>query len=252
MGYVNAANVLPQALIEEIQRYIDGEYLYIPRKAENKRSWGEATHARAMLQVRNICVFEDHLSGKSVQELAQENYLSCKTIQRITAQERKRRVPVKGGTGIMDERRIVSIAQQPQLLEYAASWFHAKWGIPKEAYVESMKESLESEAVPCWIVMLEGDEIIGGLGVIENDFHERKDLAPNVCAVYVEEAHRNQGVAGRLLDEISARMTQKGIDTLYLATSHTSFYERYGWTYFCPVMCEGEDTPSRMYRHVAG
>lgn len=89
MGYKNAAQVLPQALIKEIQRYIDGVYLYIPRKTENKRSWGEATNARLMLQVRNICIFQDYLSGKSVQELAQEYYLSCKSIQRVIAQERK-------------------------------------------------------------------------------------------------------------------------------------------------------------------
>jgi len=89
MGYKNAAQVLPQALIEEIQRHIDGVYLYIPRKTENKRSWGEATNARLMLQVRNICIFQDHLSGKSVQELAQEYYLSCKSIQRVIAQQRK-------------------------------------------------------------------------------------------------------------------------------------------------------------------
>ena len=89
MGYKNAALVLPQALIKEIQRYIDGVYLYIPRKTENKRSWGEATNARLMLQVRNICIFQDYLSGKSVQELAQEYYLSCKSIQRVIAQERK-------------------------------------------------------------------------------------------------------------------------------------------------------------------
>ncbi|MBQ2990483.1 MAG: hypothetical protein IJD60_04235 [Clostridia bacterium] len=89
MGYKNAAQVLPQTLIQEIQRYADGVYLYIPRKTENKRSWGETTNARLMLQVRNICIFQDHLSGKSVQELAQEYYLSCKSIQRVIAQQRK-------------------------------------------------------------------------------------------------------------------------------------------------------------------
>jgi len=150
----------------------------------------------------------------------------------------------------MSEVNIVSIVQQPQLLDRAADWFHAKWGIPKEAYEESMRDSLESAAVPCWLVALDGDAIVGGLGVIENDFHPRRDLAPNVCAVYVEQSHRNRGIAGRLLEEISRRMADQGIGTLYLATSHMSFYERYGWSYFCPVMCDGEDVPSRMYRRV--
>ncbi|MBQ2990482.1 MAG: GNAT family N-acetyltransferase, partial [Clostridia bacterium] len=86
----------------------------------------------------------------------------------------------------MSKVSIVSIAQRPQLLERAADWFHAKWGIPRAAYEKSMRGSLESEAVPCWLVALDGETIVGGLGVIENDFHQRKDLAPNVCAVYVE------------------------------------------------------------------
>lgn len=150
----------------------------------------------------------------------------------------------------MSEIQIVSIEERQQLLERAAAWFHKKWGVPLAAYAESMQDSLKGGGVPCWIVAMDGEEIVGGLGVIENDFHERKDLAPNVCAVYVEEAYRCRGIAGRLLDHISKIMKARGIDTLYLATNHTSFYERYGWSYFCPVMCDGEDTPSRMYRHI--
>ena len=32
MKYVKAIDVLPQEIIEIIQNYVDGEYLYIPRK----------------------------------------------------------------------------------------------------------------------------------------------------------------------------------------------------------------------------
>ena len=46
--------------------------------------------------------------------------------------------------------------------------------------------SEQKNAVPQWYVVLEGDNIIGGCGVIENDFHNRKDLTPNVCAVYIK------------------------------------------------------------------
>ena len=56
----------------------------------------------------------------------------------------------------------------------------------------------EKGAVPQWYVVVQGDKIIAGLGVIENDFHDRKDLSPNVCAVYVEEAYRCRGIAGEM------------------------------------------------------
>ena len=47
---------------------------------------------------------------------------------------------------------------------------------------------------------------IGGLGVIENDFHDREDLTPNVCAVYTEEDRRCRGVAGSLLNYVCEDM----------------------------------------------
>ena len=65
--------------------------------------------------------------------------------------------------------------------------------------------------------------------MIANDFHDRKDLTPNVCALYVEPELRCRGIAGQLLAHICKDMAAKGIGTLYLVTEHTSFYERYGW-----------------------
>lgn len=130
-----------------------------------------------------------------------------------------------------------------------AEWFHEKWGIPLEEYLKSMAECLDGKsAVPQWYVAVEGNKIIGGLGVIENDFHNRKDLTPNVCAVYVEEEYRCQGIAGRLLNFVCEDMKSKGIKTLYLVTDHTSFYERYGWEFLC--MVQGDDKEeTRMYIH---
>lgn len=145
---------------------------------------------------------------------------------------------------------IIKLTQQPGLKETLARWFHEKWGIPEEAYLESMDAALRGgAAVPQWYAALEDGRIIGGMGVIENDFHDRHDLTPNVCAVYTEPDRRGRGIAGALLEFVCKDMKAKGIDTLYLVTSHTSFYERYGWEYLCPVLCDGEDTPSRMYIH---
>ncbi len=87
------------------------------------------------------------------------------------------------------------------------------------------------------------------MGVIENDFHDRKDLSPNVCAVYTEEAYRGRGIAGRLLDMTVEDMRSKGISPLYLVTDHKGFYERYGWEYFCMARCDGDTAPSRLYIH---
>lgn len=150
----------------------------------------------------------------------------------------------------MSNYKIVKIKDKPELRDCVANWFHEKWNIPLQAYLESIDECLNNEnAVPQWYVAISAEKIIGGLGVIENDFHNRKDLTPNVCAVYVEDGYRCQGIAGKMLDFVCNDMKEKGIGTLYLITDHTSFYERYGWEFLCMVQGDGEEELTRMYIH---
>jgi len=145
---------------------------------------------------------------------------------------------------------LIKIQEHPELKNYAANWFHEKWNIPLEAYLESIDECMKNKTpVPQWYIVIIGDKIVGGLGVIENDFHNRKDLTPNVCAVYVEDDYRCQGIAGKMLNYVCDDMREKNIDTLYLVTDHTSFYERYGWEFLCMVQAEGEKNLTRMYIH---
>lgn len=137
----------------------------------------------------------------------------------------------------------------PEMKDAAAQWFHDMWGVPKEAYLECMDAYLAAETEYGWYVCLDGDKIVGGLGVIDNDFHDRKDLAPNVCAVYVIEEYRCRGIAGRLLDMAVEDQRANGISPVYLLTDHVGFYERYGWEFFCEAQGEGEPEPSRLYIH---
>ena len=112
--------------------------------------------------------------------------------------------------------------------------------IPGIFQAASIDECIEGRAaVPQWYIAVDSGQIIAGAGVIANDFHDRKDLTPNVCALYVEPGLRCRGIAGRLLAHICKNMAAKGIGTLYLITEHTSFYERYGWEYLC--MVQGDD-----------
>ncbi len=148
----------------------------------------------------------------------------------------------------MNTYQYITLRERPELKDTAAGWFCEKWGVPKEAYLECMEDYLNEKTEYGWYLCLDGDKIVGGMGVIENDFHERKDLFPNICAVYTEEEYRKQGIAGKLLDNAVEDMREKGITPIYLVTDHTGFYERYGWEFFC--MVQGSDPePSRMYVH---
>lgn len=143
----------------------------------------------------------------------------------------------------------IALRDMAELKEAAANWLHGRWGVPKEAYLECMDAYLSGKTEYGWYFCLDEGLIVGGVGVVGNDFHDRKDLSPNICAVYTEEAYRKQGIAGRLLNMAVDDLRSKGISPVYLATDHIGFYERYGWEFYCMVQCDGEPCMSRMYIH---
>lgn len=119
------------------------------------------------------------------------------------------------------------------IIDELALFFHNKWRVPKEAYIDSMNEALKSNTgVPAWYYVENNNKIIAGLGVIENDFHKRKDLTPNICAVYVKEEYQHQGIAKSLLNFTCDELKKKNISDVYLITTHTKFYERCGFDYY--------------------
>lgn len=142
-----------------------------------------------------------------------------------------------------------TLREVPELKMSAAAWFSSKWGVPTEAYLECMDSYLSHETELGWYLCLSDDKIAAGLGVIENDFHDRKDLSPNICAVYTEPDYRCQGIAGHLLNMAVEDLREKGISPVYLLTDHTGFYERYGFEFYCMAQGDGEETPSRLYIH---
>lgn len=83
MGYIHALEVLPQELVEQIQKYVDGQVLYIPKIKSKRCRWGEKTDARAYFKKRNIEIYNSHKNGMTVSELSAKYFLTPKSIQRI-------------------------------------------------------------------------------------------------------------------------------------------------------------------------
>ena len=149
----------------------------------------------------------------------------------------------------MNNFTYITLKERPELKDIAANWFHKNWGVPTKAYLECMEEYLNGETKNGWYMCLDNEKIVGGLGVIENDFHDRKDLSPNVCAVYTEKEYRGNGIAGNLLNMAVEDLRSNDISPVYLVTNHTGFYEQYGWEFFCMVQGDGENYLSRLYIH---
>lgn len=83
MKYKNASSVLPATLVEQLQEYIQGDYLYIPKKENQYKNWGDSTGSRIRLAERNQCIRRDFRSGMTIEDLSETYFLSVHTIRKI-------------------------------------------------------------------------------------------------------------------------------------------------------------------------
>ena len=90
MGYKTATSILPNDLLAAIQQFVDGESIYIPRRDENRKQWGECSDSRQRLERRNIAILEQYQCRVPVEVLSRQYYLSPKTIYKILSAQRNR------------------------------------------------------------------------------------------------------------------------------------------------------------------
>ena len=88
MKYIKAQDVLPDEIVKIVQEYVDGNYLYVPRKNENHKAWGEKSGIKNSLKIRDNEIYKKYIDGITINELTQEYYLSEKSIRRIISQQR--------------------------------------------------------------------------------------------------------------------------------------------------------------------
>ena len=87
MKYINANSILPDMLVEELQKYVQAGYIYIPAKDEQHKSWGELSGYRKELAKRNAIIIMEYKNGVSVAELADRYFLSVSAIRKIIYQK---------------------------------------------------------------------------------------------------------------------------------------------------------------------
>ncbi|MBE5958930.1 MAG: hypothetical protein E7254_08750 [Lachnospiraceae bacterium] len=90
MKYLNAKDCLPKELLEKIMEHVEGTYIYIPKKEDNKKQWGNETSFRREMEIRNQNIFEHFLIGMPYAKIAEMYHLSEKSIRRIVLEERKK------------------------------------------------------------------------------------------------------------------------------------------------------------------
>ncbi|WP_203362904.1 CD3324 family protein [Bacillus sp. REN10] len=83
MSYVKATNVLPEQLIIEIQKYVQGETIYIPKPKKAYQRWGARSGSRKTLDDRNASIQQAFQNGRTLEQLAEDYFLSVETIKKI-------------------------------------------------------------------------------------------------------------------------------------------------------------------------
>lgn len=83
MNYKNAKDILPQHLVDEIQKYASGEIIYIPKPKSNHLKWGEQSGSRIYIKERNIKIKKQFTSGDDIPSLSKRYHLSVDSIKKI-------------------------------------------------------------------------------------------------------------------------------------------------------------------------
>lgn len=89
MHYKNANEVIPQHLLTEIQKYVQGETIYIPKPTQTRKKWGSKTGSRASIDKRNLQIRQSFSNGEKIDQLADTYFLSVETIKKIVYRKRK-------------------------------------------------------------------------------------------------------------------------------------------------------------------
>ncbi len=83
MEYLNANDILPAELLEQVKKYAAGKYLYVPQNESDMKSWGELSGYRKQLSKRNRMIINKFKYGITIEELSKEYFLSEESIKKI-------------------------------------------------------------------------------------------------------------------------------------------------------------------------
>lgn len=88
MNYKNGKDVLPPRLLKELQDYIQGELVYIPKCGNERALWGEISGSRNLIAQRNKEIYNCYCTGSGAEELAEAYHLSIDSIRKILTKMR--------------------------------------------------------------------------------------------------------------------------------------------------------------------
>lgn len=121
-------------------------------------------------------------------------------------------------------------------------------GLPREFFARIIEHSQTPGALPLTFVAVEGETLLGTVGLWRCDLMTRQDLFPWLAALYVDDAARGKGLAGQLQEHVMGYAAKAGYSELHLWSACRDFYERYGWQYIGDAL-EYPNKTVHLYRY---
>lgn len=139
----------------------------------------------------------------------------------------------------------------PQHASCVTEWLWRAFGadaLPRAFFASIVEHSQTPGALPITFVAVEGERLLGTVGLWRCDLISRQDLYPWMAALYVAPEARGQGLAGKLQQHVIGYARAQGYTELFLYSACRDFYEHFGWQY----IGEGLDYPASavsLYRY---
>ena len=223
MRYIKAEAILPQELIAQIQIYADGVNIYIPRKAENRRSWGYRTTYKQELSLRNKNILRQYQEGTAIVSLAEQYHLSEKSIRRIIIAKEKEHANMQ----------IIHYFQQEDPSVYLAHLQNVDWSAAK-FLVSLLEENRFHEMLGGWgdiLMLMDGEKMVSFATFTGQDSVRDESMTPWIGFVWTEPAYRGHRHAGKILAHAEQLAALKGYAKIHIATDYVGLYEKYGYIF---------------------
>jgi predicted N-acetyltransferase YhbS len=131
------------------------------------------------------------------------------------------------------------LCQHPEHISRVAAWIHgAFWtrsGKGVEVVIDLLHEAVDPARVPLSLLALSDGSPAGTVNLIASDSKVRPDLTPWLAALFVEPAHRGQGIGAALVRRLVTEAARLGCTEMFLETDIPEFYAQLGAARYEPL-----------------
>lgn len=134
------------------------------------------------------------------------------------------------------------LESKPEFFAHVAQWHHQECerqglkstlALRQQRLVLHMRDSL----IPKTLIALRGDQLVGCVSLVDYTYRSSERMPKVTSAspvwlsnLFVQEAHRYQGVGNSLIETAKTYARKLGLEELWLsATDYTDYYQSRGW-----------------------